>query len=115
MMKRITDEEISNHLQQFWFESTQCPQCHNVTQGFYALSKTERDREVAEAQLQADREWLQSEEVKEKIAEHYMIQCQNSKDFECPYLETCPHEDKDICQWQLDQVTQIISLLIGEK
>ncbi len=48
---------------------------------------------------------------REQAASKYMIQCQNSKDFECPYLETCPHEDKDVCQWQLDQADQIIALL----
>jgi hypothetical protein len=40
-----------------------------------------------------------------------MIQCRNSHDFECPYLASCPHEDKEICQWQLDQADQILSLV----
>jgi hypothetical protein len=51
------------------------------------------------------------DELREKIAAHYMIQCQNSKDFECPHLDTCLHEDKDICQWQLDCADELLSLI----
>ncbi len=50
--------------------------------------------------------------IRQEIARRYMIQCKNSKDFECPYLETCPHEDNDVCQWQLDMADEILSFVL---
>lgn len=50
------------------------------------------------------------EELRERIASRYMVQCKNSKDFECLYIGTCPHEDKEICQWQLDNADEILAL-----
>lgn len=49
--------------------------------------------------------------LEEQLARKFMVQCQNSKDFECPYLETCPHEDNEICQWQLDMADDAIQSL----
>jgi len=45
-----------------------------------------------------------------KIASRFMVQCQKGEPFECPYLNTCPHDDKDVCQWQLDQADEMVDL-----
>lgn len=49
--------------------------------------------------------------LREDVAGKFMVQCQKGEDFECPYLETCPHEDKDICLWQLESADTVLSLL----
>src|SRR3990172_11579185 len=52
--------------------------------------------------------------LRERIANDYMIQCKSSKDFECPHYESCRHEDKDICDWQLDHADTILAMFRGE-
>ena len=49
-----------------------------------------------------------------KVARRIMVPCRNSRDFECPYLKTCPHEEKDICQWQLETAKELIPLVAEE-
>jgi hypothetical protein len=50
------------------------------------------------------------EEAREKIADKFMVQCSNSKDFECSHTQSCKHEDRDICAWQLDAADLILDL-----
>src|SRR3990172_12522307 len=52
--------------------------------------------------------------LRERIANDYMIQCKSSKDFECPHYESCRHEDKDICDWQLDHADTILAMFKEE-
>jgi len=54
---------------------------------------------------------VMSDKLVEKVASRFMVQCRNSKDFECPYLNSCPHEDKEVCQWQLDQAKELIPII----
>lgn len=46
----MSEEEISEALSPFWIAGTECPSCRHARPGFYALSPSERDREVAKAQ-----------------------------------------------------------------
>ncbi len=52
--------------------------------------------------------------LQEQIAGHYMVQCQKGEPFECPHLADCPHEDKDICLWQLEEADSILALVRAE-
>lgn len=54
-------------------------------------------------------------DLREEVARIFMVQCEKGEPFECPYLETCPHEDKEICQWQLDMADEAIRLIKGKE
>lgn len=54
-----------------------------------------------------------NQELQQKIAGRFMIQCEKGEPFECPHLEDCPHEDKDICLWQLEAAEEIYNLILS--
>ena len=52
------------------------------------------------------------EKLVEKVAGKITVACGYDTEYPCPYavpVDICPHEDKDICQWQLDQAREILS------
>lgn len=53
-----------------------------------------------------------TELVRERIASKIMVDCGYDSEFPCPHnipLHDCPHEDKDICIWQLEQADAILA------
>lgn len=57
------------------------------------------------------------EKVREKIANLIIVDCGYDSEYPCPHAypamgyELCPHEDKDICMWQLEQADQILTII----
>ena len=55
--------------------------------------------------------------LREKIAERIIVNCGYDTEYPCPHAypilgyEKCPHEDKDICMWQLEQADEIINVI----
>lgn len=58
------------------------------------------------------------QEFREKLAGRIMVECGEGTDYPCPHTEEgnplgayepCPHEDKDICLWQLEQADEILA------
>lgn len=58
------------------------------------------------------------EELKEKIASRIIVDCGSDSEYPCPHAhptmgyEKCPHEDKDICMWQLEQAEEQVQTFI---
>jgi len=61
--------------------------------------------------------------IREGIAGKIIVDCGLGTEYPCPHApegnplrtyELCPHEDKDVCLWQLEQADQIISFLKEE-
>jgi len=51
-------------------------------------------------------------ELVEWTARKIIVDCGYDSEYPCPYAvpdDVCPHEDKDVCRWQLDQAKQILS------
>ena len=60
--------------------------------------------------------------IREKIANRIIVDCGFDSEYPCPHTpegnplgiyEICPHEDKDICMWQLEQADVILSLTVS--
>ena len=51
-------------------------------------------------------------ELVEWAAGRIIVDCGYGSEYPCPYtvpVDVCPHEDKDVCQWQLDRAKEILS------
>lgn len=46
----VNDHQVVEGLLPYWKPTEQCPNCQKVTEGFYMLSHSERDNEVAKIQ-----------------------------------------------------------------
>lgn len=60
-------------------------------------------------------------QFREVVAGKIIVDCGYDSEYPCPHAhptmgyEKCPHEDKDICMWQLEQADEILSTVIDGK
>ena len=55
-------------------------------------------------------------ELREALAGRIIVDCGYDSEYPCPHAhptmgyEQCPHEDKDICMWQLEQADEFLEI-----